>query len=117
MPQIRLECSQQMADSMETQAFFKSLHDLVVSKAEASLGACKSRVALVQDVYVADGAPNRDMVNLEIGLLSGRTPEVLTEVGSTALALLNAMVAQAAGERQVETSVRLVDMPPSLYFK
>jgi 5-carboxymethyl-2-hydroxymuconate isomerase len=117
MPQIRLECSQQMADSLETQDFFKAVHDLMVSKAGASLGACKSRVAIVRDVYVADGAADRDMVNLEIGLLSGRAPDVLSEVGATALSLLNALVASAATDRRVETSVRLVDMPPALYFK
>lgn len=117
MPQIRLECSQKMADALDSAPLFKALHELVVEKAGASLSACKSRVAVVQDLYVVDGAPDREMVNLEIGLLSGRASDVLTEVGSTALALLNSHVAAVAGDLRVETSVRLVDMPPALYFK
>jgi 5-carboxymethyl-2-hydroxymuconate isomerase len=117
MPQIRLECSEKLAKALDSAALFQALHQLVVEKAGATLGACKSRIAVVQDVYVADGAPDRDMACLDIGLLSGRTPEVLTEVGTAALSLLQSHVAAAAGQARVETSVRLVDMPPALYFK
>ncbi|SIT19219.1 5-carboxymethyl-2-hydroxymuconate Delta-isomerase [Insolitispirillum peregrinum] len=119
MPQIRLECSREMADALDTASLFASLHTLVIEKANATLAACKSRVAVIDKVYVADGAADRDMAHLDIGLLTGRTPEVLTAVGSEALALLRqhvAPVAEAKGLR-VETSVRLVDMPPALYFK
>lgn len=119
MPQIRLECSRAMADALDTSALFAALHTLVVQTAKATLPACKSRVSIIEGTYIADGASDRDMAHLEIGLLSGRSPEVLAEVGSTALSLLRTHALPVAEKKgiRLETSVRLIDMPPALYFK
>ncbi len=115
MPNIRLETSRTMAQAADLPRMFDALHKMLVDKAGATIGACKSRVVLFDSCTIADGAAGQDMAHLEIRLLAGRTPEVKAAVGEAALALLTQAFAAAPGTRNL--SVQLVDMDPKAYFK
>lgn len=117
MPQCRLETSRRLAERLDAAALFAPLHTMLVDLVQASLGACKSRIVVIEGVHVADGAAANDMAHLEIGLLAGRTPEQKTELGTKALELLRAAVAPIADGLDVSTSVRIVDMDHATYFK
>lgn len=119
MPQVRLECSQRLSDLVDTGRFFAALHETLVLTVNATLGACKSRLSVVEGVHIADGAANRDMVHLEIGLLPGRTADQKTQLGVAALDHLKTLVAAPGTNAglEIHVSVRLFDMDAVTYFK
>lgn len=117
MPQCRLETSRRLADRLDGGALFAPLHSMLVDLVQAKLGACKSRIVVIEGVHVADGAADNDMAHLEIGLLAGRTPEQKTALGSQALELLRETFAPIADGLNVSLSVRIVDMDHATYFK
>ncbi len=117
MPQIRLECSRAVADRLDSAALFAALHKVMVDEAGASLSACKSRIQVVEQVFLVDGAAPRELVNLQVGLIAGRTEAVKAEAGEQALALLRKYLAPLIEEVEVHFSVLLVDMAPTDYFK
>lgn len=117
MPQSRLECSRAVADRLDGPAFFGALHQALVEIVNAGLTACKSRVCVVEQLHIADGAAVRELAALEIALLAGRTAEQKTRLGETALTLLRDALAPVSAETEVHLSVRLVDVEHADYFK
>lgn len=117
MPQSRLECSRAVADVLDAPRFFTALHKALVEIVGAGLSACKSRVCVVEQVYIADGAAPRELAALEIALLAGRTVEQKARAGEAVLALLREALAPVSATSEVHASVRLVDMDHGDYFK
>jgi 5-carboxymethyl-2-hydroxymuconate isomerase len=117
MPQSRLECSRAVADRLDAAALFADLHRTLVDIAGAGLGACKSRLCVVEGLYLADGTQPRELAALDIGLIAGRSAAVKAALGDAVLALLRHHLAAVIAERETHLSVRLVDMAPTDYFK
>ena len=117
MPQIRLECSRAVADRLDAPALFAALHGVMVDEAGATLSACKSRIQIVEQVYLVDGAAPREMANLQIGLIAGRTEAVKKAVGQACLEHLKTALTAVGQETELHLSVLLVDMAPTDYFK
>lgn len=119
MPQVRLETSRRVCDAFDSAPLFAALHPMLVEKVKATLEACKSRVAVIEQTHIAEGSADRDMMHLEIGLIAGRTPEAKKDLGTAVLALLrdHAAAVEAKTGLRISTTVRLVDMDPIGYFK
>lgn len=117
MPQSRLECSRALADRLDGAALFAELHDILVEELDAGLGACKSRISVVEQVRLADGAVPRELAALEIAIIAGRSDEAKKRAGDRVLDLLSRHLAPVIAECEVHLSVLLVDMAPTNYFK
>lgn len=119
MPQVRLECSRRLAGLVDTGEMFSVLHATLVETVNAGLSACKSRLSIIENVYIQDGADSRDMAHLEIGLLPGRSAEQKTALGTAALELLRTRIAGPGSAKglEVSVSVRLYEMDAATYFK
>lgn len=116
MPQITLEYTANLGSSVPLQALAAELHPMLVRVANAALPACKSRAYRAETYHVADGGAQHGFVHLTIGLMPGRTPGVLTEVGQQALALLQKHIPAPAG-LAVQYSVEIVDLRRETYFR
>lgn len=115
MPQTRLHVTPALQAHLDLPKLFLALHRDLVALAGAGLADCKSLVFTANATFIADGTPVQEMAHLEIGLLSGRAPDILRAVGERALALLEAAVPSDFMGAQV--SVRLVEMDRATYFK
>jgi 5-carboxymethyl-2-hydroxymuconate isomerase len=116
MPHITLEYSANLGARVPLQALAAELHPMLVRVANASLQACKSRAYRADDFCIADGGAQHALAHLTIALMPGRAPEVLTEVGHQALALLKRYIRAPEGVA-LQYSVEIVDLRRETYFR
>ncbi|MBT2448730.1 isomerase [Streptomyces sp. ISL-43] len=88
MPQITVDYSANLSEAFDRRGFALALHPLTAELADTSVETCKTRFRCVEEVYVADGAPENGLVHVQVGLLAGRTEAVKAELSEAVLALL-----------------------------
>lgn len=115
MPQNRLTCTQSVFSAVDLKAPLAAIHADLVALAGAALQDCKTQVRVADSVMVGNGSGPQDVLHLDIGLLTGRPPEVLTAIGSAAVTHLRAALPGSLSAVQV--SVRVVEMDRATYFK
>ncbi|WP_019646019.1 5-carboxymethyl-2-hydroxymuconate Delta-isomerase [Novispirillum itersonii] len=115
MPQNRLTCTAAVYAAVDFKTVLPKIHADLVRLAGAGLGDCKTQVRVADDAVVGDGSGPQDVLHLDLGLLAGRTAEVLTAVGQAAVAHLRGALSDDFAAVQV--SVRVVEMDRATYFK
>jgi 5-carboxymethyl-2-hydroxymuconate isomerase len=116
MPHITLECTGNIAGSVDGRALAKAVHATVVDVAGGRAGGCKTRI-VVHDTYViADGSDHYAMLHAEISLLSGRTPETKRRLSEAVLRLLREHTAPAP-QFEVQFSVDVRDLDRESYAR
>ncbi|MCC9621497.1 5-carboxymethyl-2-hydroxymuconate isomerase [Thalassospira sp. MA62] len=117
MPQLELEYSAQLPikDALSTLAV--ELHSVIARETDADLGAFKTRLSPLENVIIADGAPDQAMVHLDIRLLSGRTAEAKYAAGAAALSVLRDGLETLVGGYKVQFTVEVHDLDRANYHK
>ncbi|SHN33522.1 5-carboxymethyl-2-hydroxymuconate Delta-isomerase [Actinacidiphila paucisporea] len=116
MPHTTVEYSGTLAEALDRPAFGKALHEALVTVAGGRADGCKTRFVRHDDLYIADGSPDRAMVHVEIALLSGRTPEVKRALTEAVLAALRENTAPTP-RLEVQFSVDLRDLDRESYAR
>jgi len=110
MPQITLEHSTHF-DAADFRALSLEIHQLCITHVGAALSSCKTRIVRVENLIIADGAPEQAMVHCDLRILSGRTPEQKLALGQAVQqAMLNTLT-QHDGPRQISVEVLDLDKP------
>lgn len=115
MPQATIEYSSNVAASFDARGFALRLHQLLVEFTATDLESCKTRLIELQDVIIGNGSPDEAMIHVELGILSGRTPEQKTNLGKATLAAARSFLLELPG--QLQLTVAVVDMDSSNYHK
>ncbi|MEV4613659.1 isomerase [Kitasatospora sp. NPDC049258] len=115
MPQITVDHSDRV--HLDRRAFAAELHPLVVETIGGDLSACKTRFRRVEESYVGDGDPARDVLLLEIRIfLDGRTVERRGALSEALLALLERHAVPAEGV-ELHLAVDVVELDRRTYRK
>ncbi len=117
MPHLVLECTANVPDMLEPAELLGRLHEALLSCGPFEPASIKSRVVPREIYRVADGAPDRAFVHLQVGLLEGRDTETLRRVGAALLAVLCEAFPRARAERRCDITVEIRELKPALYFK
>ncbi|MBN2449390.1 MAG: 5-carboxymethyl-2-hydroxymuconate Delta-isomerase [Lentisphaeria bacterium] len=117
MPQLWLEVSGNISQPVLFDDLFARLHEAVARTAGVSVGACKSRAVSRDTFRVGEGAVNGAFVHLEVGLLSGRTPEQHREVAAACLEVLADYYAPSLQALDVQVTVEVRAMERESYQK
>ncbi|WP_435132998.1 5-carboxymethyl-2-hydroxymuconate Delta-isomerase [Actinacidiphila sp. bgisy144] len=110
MPHSIVEYSANLADTFDRPQFAKGLHEALVRVAGGRAEGCKTRFVRLDETYIADGSPHYSMVHAQVGILSGRPPQVRRELAEAVLAALRDTVRPLPeAELQLSVDVRELD--------
>lgn len=110
MPQIILECSDNILEKDMTSLLLQ-IHQLLTDKLPTQLQSCKSRVLRHQDYVVANNDEKNAFVHLSIGVLKGRSHELLNSIATTILQLLKTSFSLSLAELNLQLSIAIRDLP------
>jgi 5-carboxymethyl-2-hydroxymuconate isomerase len=116
MPHIRVEYDEKVAGVFDRRGFAQGVHSALAEIVGGRAGGCKTRFLPLAETFVADGSDAYAMVHVEIGILSGRTPEAKRELGEAVLGLLRKNVGATPGA-ELQLSVDVVDLDRETYVK
>ncbi|MGW2343971.1 5-carboxymethyl-2-hydroxymuconate Delta-isomerase [Streptomyces sp. NPDC001661] len=98
MPQITVDYSPRLSDTLDRRALATELHALVV-EGSGSRGTCKTFFRAATETYVV-GSEHEDVpvVHVEVALLPGRSERTMTRLSQRILALLLEHVGADSGD-------------------
>ncbi len=114
MPNFTIEHSTNVTPNRGWDAVFDALFTKAASHPTMARDAMKGRVRQLEHSYMDDGAPDKSYVHLEVALLSGREPAMLTALGNDLVNLLPDMFNVTA---QCQFTAELRDMARERHFK
>jgi 5-carboxymethyl-2-hydroxymuconate isomerase len=77
---------------------------------------CKSRIVKYDDYLLAGGDINNAFVHVAIGVLSGRTEELLKDTANIILEKLKIYFKDSAAERNLQITISITNLP-NIYLK
>ncbi len=117
MPNIRLEYTSNISESINFSELFSSIHSALHETAGIRLDNCKSRATRIDEFYIGDGHPSNAFVQLSIRFVEGRSSETKTKVGNQCLALLKQFYQKSVARMDLQATVEICDIHLEEYFK
>jgi len=117
MPQITLEYTDNVRDTVDFDLLFMKLHEILSEVAGIRIGNCKSRAVKLSDYLVGAGDADAAFVHLEVAILEGRSLETRQEMGRRMLEALRGAYAGTLAELALQITVEVRDLQKALYFK
>lgn len=117
MPQITLEYTQNILEKNKMNIFFKDLHDIIVEKASATLGSCKSRAIELRYFYIGNGNAENAFVHLQVLIAEGRSQKIKKSLGNSILTLLESHFFKSLEKLNLQITLEIRDLPKENYFK
>jgi 5-carboxymethyl-2-hydroxymuconate isomerase len=115
MPHCILEHSANVLDRPDFGRLLGELHRALVATGEFVLPDIKSRVVAHETFLVADGAPDRSFVALEIQILDGRSDETKARLAELAHALVTAAFPESLARQRCSITVQVSDIHRASY--
>lgn len=117
MPNILLEYTTNVSDSIEYPKLFTAIHSVLHETAGIRLDNCKSRAIKIDEFYIGDGHPSNAFVQLSISFVAGRSAEIKAGVGDQCLAILKEYYEYSVARLDVQITVEICDIRREAYFK
>jgi 5-carboxymethyl-2-hydroxymuconate isomerase len=117
MPHLWLEFSDNVTQPVPFDKLFSRLHQAMAHSAGVPVEACKSRATARSTFRVGEGRPGQAFVHLEIGLLTGRSPEQHREIAAACLEILGEVYAPALQALDLQITVEVRGMERESYQK
>jgi 5-carboxymethyl-2-hydroxymuconate isomerase len=115
MPHLVLEYSANVPDPPDLDRVLERLHRTMATAGPFDLANVKSRVVRRECFRVADGAPERAFVHLNVAVLAGREAETLRVTAKALLEVLQESFSHAGGRCDITVEIR--EMRRDLYLK
>ncbi|MFS0694050.1 5-carboxymethyl-2-hydroxymuconate Delta-isomerase [Streptomyces nitrosporeus] len=112
MPQITVDYSAGLHDSFDRRGFALALHPLIAETVSTKTAGCKTRFRRAEDSVVGDAPEGDAVVDVNIGLLPGRTAELKLRLTEAVLELLTRYIQPADG-LTVHASAEVRELDPS----
>lgn len=110
MPHCILEASDNLLDPPDWQGLLGDLHRTLAGTGLFSEADIKSRVIRHDTFRVADGAPDRAFVTLDVQILEGRTDEVKARISEALLSVLTGAFPRSAAAMRLNVTVQISDL-------
>ena len=110
MPHCILEVSDNLLDSPDWQDLLGAIHRTLVGTGLFSEADLKSRVIRHDTFRVADGAPDRAFVTLDVQILEGRPDEVKARISDVLLPVLAGAFPRSAAGMKLNITVQVSDL-------
>lgn len=118
MPLITLEHTENIDRmAINFDAFFAELHKETSQIAATPIKNCQSRAICLDQFYAGNADEMNAFINLEIYLLEGRSPEIISELGHKALDLIQEHIIRVLPDLKIAFNVRIPEMPKSCFFR
>jgi len=117
VPHLLLEYSANVPDPPDFDSLLDRLHRAMTSGGTFDLAKVKSRAVRRECFRVADGAPERSFVHLNVAVLAGREADTLRATASALLAVLQESFSRAHAGGRCDITVEIREMRPDLYLK
>ena len=115
MPQILLQCTQNVLEK-NLDSLLLDIHKTLAENLPTQMDSCKTRVMRHEEYLVGDGSPKKAFVHLSIGVLPGRTTELLNTVAAILMEKLKAAFQQSLSELELQITIAIQDLP-AVYHK
>ncbi len=110
MPHCILETSNNLLDQPDWTGLLRELHGTLVAMGLFQEADLKSRVIHHDTFLVADGAPDRAFVTLNVQLLAGRPDEVKAQLSEALLPVLAKAFPRSAEGMRLNLTVQISDL-------
>ena len=117
MPQVTLEYSSNITQEIGSKVLLAELSAIISGAGEIAIENFKSRLVRRDDYAVGTGSERDAFVHLEIGVFSGKPPEMKRRMGEDCLEYLEEYFSQAAGELSLQITVEIREIEKESYFK
>ena len=117
MPHLILEYSANVLDEPDHARLLQGLHQSLAGTGLFSLSDFKGRAVRHEAFAVADGAPDRAFVALEVQVLDGRSDEVKALVAEICTQRLREAYPKTAAGRRLSLSVQVSDIHRASYHR
>jgi len=117
MPNLTVEYSRNLAESVDIDALVQTLHETAANIEVLPLGGLRTR-AVARDHYrLADGHTDNAFVNLVIRLAPGRSFEVRKSIGETIFAALTNFLEPTFASSPLSLSLEIQELDADLRWK
>ncbi len=115
MPHVLLEFSDNLLDRPDLGRVLLEIHEALVATGAFAREDIKSRALRHETYAVADGAPGRGFVAVEVRILEGRSAEAKAAAADGVLAALERAWPESLARQPVGLSVEIRDMDRASY--
>ena len=117
MPNIVLEYSSNVSETIDFAEFFTSIHQVMHEVGSIKLDNCKSRAVEIEKFHIGDGHPSNAFVQLSVAFLAGRSNQTKQKIGDACLALLKQFYQNSIARLDLQMTVEIADIQRENYFK
>jgi 5-carboxymethyl-2-hydroxymuconate isomerase len=117
LPQIVIEYSPNITDDADSGTLLRELSAIAAAAGEIPIEQFKSRVVRREEYSAGTGGDRDAFVQLEVGVFSGKPPEVKRRIGEDCLEYLEEYYSGLAGELSLQITVEIREMEKESYFK
>lgn len=110
MPHIILEYSNNANIKDLTQDFFVQIHNILEQKLPTNLSNCRSRAICHDDFLVGKNGNNNGFIHLQVAILKGRSNELLHNIGTEIMVLMQNHFSKNNFARNIQLSVEIRDL-------
>ena len=115
MPHVVLEYSANVLDEPDLPRLLCEIHAALAATGLFQLSDFKGRAVRHESFAVAEGAPDRAFVALDVQVLEGRDDEAKSLVSGICLGLLKGAYPQTSARRRLSLSVQVSDLHRASY--
>ncbi len=117
MPQVVLEYSSNIREKIDSEVILGEIASVISAAGEIPVENFKCRLVRREEYLVGKGRERDAFVHLEVGILSGRTPESKRRIGEDCIEYLEGYYSPLAGELSLQITVEIREMEKKVYFK
>lgn len=117
MPHVVIEYSSNIEQDIDGGLLLSELSSLISAAGEIALEHFKSRLLRRDEYHVGEGGSLDAFVHAEVGVFSGKPPEVMRRIGEDCLEYLEEYFSGAAGELSLQITVEIREIDEEGYFK
>ncbi len=117
MPHLRLEYTANVPQQVDFDALLSELQQTTSEVGNIPIANFKSRVYRLEHFRMADGAPEKCFVHLDVQMLEGRPIELKQRIGEALIGVLKKHYAPSLAKGGLELSVEIRDIQRAAYFR
>jgi 5-carboxymethyl-2-hydroxymuconate isomerase len=117
MPHIRLEYTDNINITTNFDDLFKNLHRVLVEYGDIDINNCKSRAIKLDRYLIADDQTNSSFIHLDVRIFSGRSKEVIRNIGEHFKSVLVENFVKDKARDNVQITIEVQEIKKENYFK
>lgn len=117
MPHLKLEYTDNINIHTNFDNLFYNLHRVLVEHGDIDINNCKSRAIKLDRYLISDGQTSEPFVHLEVRIFSGRSKEVIRDIGEHLKTVLGENFVKEGATDNVQITIEVQEINKEHYFK